>query len=386
MSSSLPTLRSVFCAVLLILFAGLCISAIAEENSSSFDHFKTGFSLDGLHQQAECGDCHVKGVFLGTPRECELCHSNRMAISGSIKPTSHLRTTDLCGDCHSPLGWDVIIRVEHASMIGSCVSCHNNTVEDGKPGNHINSSNECELCHTANSWTALVRVDHAAVSGSCSTCHNNVIATGKHSAHIGTTSECDQCHITAAWTPATFDHSGISGSCSSCHNGVIATGKHPAHIGTTSECDQCHITAAWIPATFDHSSISSGCGSCHDGVTATGKPTGHFVLSTPSLDCDSCHSSVSWLPDFYIHTGAYPGDHRNNPSCLACHTTNAEMIPWQFPAHQPFCAACHQNDYKPGPHKKSENPDTFYTVGELKDCAGACHEPPGEHSVNASEF
>jgi len=340
MSSSLPTLRSVFCAVLLILFAGLCISAIAEENSSSFDHFKTGFPLDGLHQQAECGDCHVKGVFLGTPRECELCHSNRMAISGSIKPTNHLRTTDLCGDCHSPLGWNVIIRVEHASMIGSCVSCHNNTVEDGKPGNHINSSNECELCHTANSWTALVRVDHAAVAGSCSTCHNNVIATGKHS----------------------------------------------AHIGTTSECDQCHITAAWIPATFDHSSISSGCGSCHDGVTATGKPTGHFVLSTPSLDCDSCHSSVSWLPDFYIHTGAYPGDHRNNPSCLACHTTNAEMIPWQFPAHQPFCAACHQNDYKPGPHKKSENPDTFYTVGELKDCAGACHEPPGEHSVNASEF
>ena len=34
---------------------------------------------------------------------------------------------------------------------------------------------------------------------------------------------------------------------------------------------------------------------------------------------------------------------------------------------------CHANDFEPGPHKKYENPDTRYTVGELRDCTGAGH-------------
>lgn len=68
-------------------------------------------------------------------------------------------------------------------------------------------------------------------------------------------------------------------------------------------------------------------------------------------------------------------------------------------AFQPDCAGCHTNDYRPGPHKKYENPDTPYTVAELRDCAGACHiytdssltvineaRPGPEHSAAQNEF
>ena len=50
--------------------------------------------------------------------------------------------------------------------------------------------------------------------------------------------------------------------------------------------------------------------------------------------------------------------------------TKTLVIPSTYPG---TCAGCHANDYKTGPHKKSENPDIKYTVSELRDCAGACH-------------
>jgi hypothetical protein len=50
-------------------------------------------------------------------------------------------------------------------------------------------------------------------------------------------------------------------------------------------------------------------------------------------------------------------------------------VSWLFPTHKPECAGCHQNDYKTGPHKKTEVPAKIsYTVTELKDCSGSCHE------------
>ena len=381
--------RFLLCALSGLFVFGLSGSIFAQENGVEFDHFETGYPLDGLHQNIACGDCHVSGVFLGTPRQCELCHSSRAAISGSIKPTNHIATTDLCSDCHSPTGWDVIVRTEHSSMIGSCTSCHNNVTATGMGANHILSTNLCENCHSSNSWEATILVDHNEVLGSCGSCHDGAIAPGKPGDHLITTGECDQCHITAAWIPAIgFDHTGISAGCSTCHDNTTATGKGPTHISSTNSCESCHAPPiGWSPAALvDHNEVLGSCSSCHNGVTATGTPSGHFMVTTPSINCDSCHSSVGWTPNFYTHSGAYPGDHRDNLSCDACHTTDTEMIPWLYPAHQPDCAACHENEYRPGPHKKSESPEIFYTVGELKDCTGACHEAPGEHSVNDEEF
>ena len=38
-----------------------------------------------------------------------------------------------------------------------------------------------------------------------------------------------------------------------------------------------------------------------------------------------------------------------------------------------YCAGCHNRNFRPGPHKRSENPDAFYSASELRDCSGACH-------------
>ena len=80
-----------------------------------------------------------------------------------------------------------------------------------------------------------------------------------------------------------------------------------------------------------------------------------------------------------------------------CHTSNAEVVPWPFPAYQPDCAGCRANDYEPDEHTKFDNVD--YTVDELRDCASACHEytdsslttieefrPGPEHTVNQNSF
>jgi hypothetical protein len=67
------------------------------------------------------------------------------------------------------------------------------------------------------------------------------------------------------------------------------------------------------------------------------------------------------------------------------------------PAYKPDCAGCHSNQYKSDPHTKYGN--VKYTVGELRNCSGACHvytsstlttisksRPGPQHRVTAIEF
>jgi hypothetical protein len=215
-------------------------------------------------------------------------------------------------------------------------------------------------------------VDHADVLGSCFSCHNGTTAPGKSQNHIASDNNCDDCHNTNGWTPAVFDHSNVApGSCNTCHNGATVTGKPSNHILTSAQCDACHNTIAWTPANFDHDSVNGSCSSCHNGTQATGKPGNHF---TTNLQCDTCHTTNNWSTLIFSHSsGNYPGDHRGNLGCNKCHTSNSQVISWPAPGYKPDCAGCHAADYKSGPHKKSESPKTFYTVGELRDCSGACH-------------
>ncbi|MCP5193520.1 MAG: hypothetical protein H6987_10670, partial [Pseudomonadales bacterium] len=202
-------------------------------------------------------------------------------------------------------------------------------------------------------------------------CHNGSAAQGKSGNHIPTTQDCVVCHSTVAWRPANFNHAGITSNCQSCHNGTTARGKGGNHIPTSQDCVVCHSTVAWQPANFNHAGISGNCQSCHNGTTATGKNNGHFQTS---LDCSSCHTVSGWSPEIFRHSSpGYPGQHARNLGCTDCHTTNAQAIPWRFGAYASSCAGCHAGDFKPGPHKKHENPDVSYNVSELRNCAGACH-------------
>ena len=40
-----------------------------------FDHFSTGFELDGAHANVTCERCHTGGKFEGTNPACVSCHS-----------------------------------------------------------------------------------------------------------------------------------------------------------------------------------------------------------------------------------------------------------------------------------------------------------------------
>jgi predicted CXXCH cytochrome family protein len=292
---------------------------------SGFDHFTTGFPLDGSHRNTDCERCHVGGIFRGTPRKCSACHARAGLVRSTPVPVDHILSTPLCEDCHWQTNWDPVRRVDHSQVIGSCSSCHNGTSGTGKPLDHPPSSDQCEDCHRPNGWL-----------------------------------------------PAGFDHANVSGNCFSCHNGTTATGKNTMHINTTNVCEDCHRTIAWVPVIrVDHLQVLGLCQTCHDGTTATGKDTDHV----PSGDaCDDCHSTNAWLPAIFNHTSpAYPGDHSRPLACTDCHGGNTEVVTWPFAAYQPDCAGCHAGNYKAGPHKKHENPDVLYTVGELRDCSGACH-------------
>ena len=413
--------------------------------SSKFDHFSTGYPLEGSHRNVDCQRCHVAGIFRGTPRQCDSCHARAGLVKATPMPMDHILSTPQCQDCHRETTWNPVRRVDHSQVIGGCSSCHNGVVAAGKNVSHVQSSavcedchrttawipatfdhnavapgscsgchngitatgkdaqhlqtmGECDDCHRTNAWSPAT-FDHSAVApGSCSGCHDGVTATGKHAQHLATVADCDDCHTTNAWVPAVFDHGAVMpGSCSGCHNGTTATGKDAQHLQTTGECDACHSTVAWIPANFDHDMIVGSCSSCHNGTTATGINSGHFMTAQ---DCDVCHTTNFWLPINFMHASpGYPGDHRAGLVCTDCHGGNSDQVTWSAPAYQPDCAGCHAGDFKSGPHKKYENPDFFYTVSELRDCSGACHvytdsslttikdsRPGPEHRVNGSDF
>jgi hypothetical protein len=356
--------------IFLIALSTSLIGVAAENERIPFDHRNTGFDLTGSHNFIACESCHVGGKFKGTPTQCTLCHSLNSLVNASPKPVSHIITTDTCDNCHRDTQWNDIKQVDHSQVFGSCTGCHNNISAEGKPP-HILTNSQCDACHSNQSWTPAT-FDHSNITNGCIGCHDGTTATGKNQQHILSNNSCELCHSNIAWEPASVDHTAVSGSCASCHNGSIAEGKNPTHLSTTAECGLCHSTTAWIPATFDHSNVTDNCSSCHNNITATGKNPGHFGSNQ---ECNACHRITAWLPDTFRHTSAnYPGDHRSNLDCTDCHSTNAEVVNWSFPAYAPDCAGCHANDYESDAHKKVDTPTIRYSVMELKDCTGACHE------------
>ena len=231
----------------LTMLVALLVPAASDPSAAqpTFDHFTTGFRLEGAHRFAECESCHTDGVFEGTPTRCGDCHTQASRMRAAWQPATHIITSDRCDSCHRPNAWVAVARVDHLEVVGTCMSCHNGHNARSKPAIHVPAGDQCDDCHRTTAWVPAY-FDHSSIVSGCFGCHNGMVAMGKPANHIPTTALCEDCHNTVMWSPvARMEHLQVLGTCSSCHNGFIATGQHPQHTPTTAECDTCHNTIAW---------------------------------------------------------------------------------------------------------------------------------------------
>ena len=182
---------------------------------SDFDHDSTGFRLDGAHVVATCGECHSKGIFEGTLRECEDCHRYGSTVTATAKPARHVLTSERCVACHATRSFLPLERMDHAEAFGECSSCHNNRAAEGKPPDHPPAGDNCDACHLTSTFQAVLRFDHTGITSNCVSCHNGSTATGKTPNHLPTSDLCEDCHRTDTFSfVAFFDHTQALGTCS----------------------------------------------------------------------------------------------------------------------------------------------------------------------------
>ena len=352
-------------AILLLLISVVGSGfASAQNRDAEFEHLRTGFRLIGPHASQPCESCHLNGIFRGTPRDCNSCHTagSRMSAGNTVKPLQHIPTLESCDSCHRPTTF-VGGRFRHVGVLpGSCVSCHNGAVTAGKPAGHLATTAACDSCHRSTSNWASASVDHASFTSAthCAGCHNGVIAGGKSAAHIPVAAtNCASCHRTNKWTPTTWSHTQVAvvGQCASCHTGAFqpADGKPAQHVPyqtvasvAAANCDSCHKSGftAWAPARFHlNASVSNGCASCHTGAyqAAIGKP--NTPIHAGVTTCESCHTSTSaWTSANFTHSAA---NAVGTGTCDTCH--NGSTATGRTAAHIPVttgvarCDSCHRS-------------------------------------------
>lgn len=238
-------MRILLSLALLTLWFGAPTATAQPSVISSFDHFSTGFRLEGAHGRASCDSCHAGGVFKGTPTQCAACHSQGGLVQATPQPPHHITSTNQCLSCHKTFSWTAVARVDHLEVFGSCASCHNNVKAPGQPVNHLPTTADCGSCHRTNTWVGA-RFTHTGITSGCASCHNGTQAIGKPANHIPASNQCESCHNTSVFGSVTrVDHLQVLGTCSSCHNNVVVAGQPPDHIPTTAECDSCHSTTSW---------------------------------------------------------------------------------------------------------------------------------------------
>ncbi|MGY0194167.1 cytochrome c3 family protein [Leptothrix sp. BB-4] len=346
----------VFLTGLLTGLVGLLPAAQAQTAGRNFDHNRTGFVLSGAHARERCESCHVNGVFKGTPRDCQTCHTagNRLARTNTVKSSDHIPTTAPCETCHNSQSFSGA-RFSHAGVVrGTCTTCHNMRNAPGKPSNHIATTASCDTCHRTTAWLPATGTDHSTFSAAtnCASCHNGTSATGKTARHITTGAlNCTSCHSTRAWLPSSWNHSQmvVAGTCSSCHNGNNASGKSPTHMATTAQCDTCHkSTSSWAASTkVDHGTftVATNCSTCHNGSTATGKPMTHIPVA--ATNCIACHTTTGWKPHRFTHSQVVVTN-----QCSSCHNGSYPPADGRSATHIPYqsltgvaitnCDTCHK--------------------------------------------
>ncbi len=361
--------RRLFRWVMALALALGFVAAIAQVTGRSFDHFKTGFPLTGMHATARCESCHINGVFHGTTRNCADCHvdGNTLAVGNIVKPANHFPTPLLCSSCHSTTTF-VGVKFDHLGIrVGGCLDCHNGRITTGKPFgptargfDHATTSASCDSCHSTRGWTPANSLDHTGftVATNCVRCHDGTGALGKIATHMPTANNCISCHspVIPGFRPTSWNHTQmpVANQCAVCHTGTYskADGLSTNHVPYKSlsgvaitSCDTCHKGSftAWNNGQFHSNvSISTQCATCHlttvYGVTGKATTPIHSTPEATGTACESCHTSTaSWQlakPSHSSFTAA--------TNCSTCH--NGTIAPGKNSTHFPTalnCETCH---------------------------------------------
>jgi hypothetical protein len=338
-----------------------------------FDHDKTRYPLQGMHEKVQCTQCHIKLVFTNVGEKCADCHADiHRGQFGSN-----------CESCHTVKGWTVTVQAirDHQNrfpLIGAhaavdceschtgaatgqfqglstqCYSCHANDFKTAANPNHVTAgfSTTCETCHGTNTWLDA-KFDHSSVGFPLTNAHADPprLCTDCHvnNNYNLTTTACVSCHMqdyNTATTPVNHKQSNFPTTCESCHDTVVWTdGKFDhsttgfaltnSHTVPPRVCSDCHVNN-------NYNLTSTACVTCHlNDYSNALTPINHKQLGFPTT-CDLCHDTTLWTNGKFDHsTTIFPltGFHTQVP-CASCHVNN------NYTTLSTDCYGCHKTDYQ----------------------------------------
>jgi hypothetical protein len=351
-------------------------------DTSSFDHARVGYTLEGSHAGVQCRDCHkasnVKNpavlslsrepgaldrTYLGLSSDCAGCHSGD-------SPHGPPFAGQACSNCHDTGRWNAPssfdhgattfpLEGEHAQV--ACAKCHGTgdsarfaslphaKCNDCHADPHSGAMRgACTSCHNTGGWHALSQgsleggFDHSRMSFQLRGAHATLACAACHRTGRPPSSELVQI----TYRPGTASRaypSPVAETCASCH-----VDRHTATTAARRwvRCADCHTEAVWAPSSFGiarHADSSfpltgahaaTACTGCHQSSTDS---SGRFVLAVAGRACADCHASESPHGDRYV-----------GQACESCHTTEAfEEVAFDHAARvQPgeTCTGCHSAD------------------------------------------
>ena len=141
-------------------------------NGAAFNH--ATYPLTGAHATTACAECHIGGVYAGTPRDCVACHLPEYLASTQPNHTAS-GFPQTCYTCHNTVSWF------------GAVFNHTFRINGGPHGNFL-----CTECHQVPSNFSVA---------SCTHCHEHrqSEADDEHqgvNGYVWSSPACISCHPT----------------------------------------------------------------------------------------------------------------------------------------------------------------------------------------------
>lgn len=149
--------------------------ASLDPSSESFDHFLTGFPLEGAHAVVGCEGCHSSADFRQSSTRCADCHNGISAIG---QDPDHFVTNLACENCHDPANSWIRVRFSHNSP--------------NYPGDHRGNL-DCLECHLTNNQIPIF--DFPQFAPDCAGCHADDFEDDEHDQNLVELRDCGgACH------------------------------------------------------------------------------------------------------------------------------------------------------------------------------------------------